>query len=365
MTLAKKAVTWYRRRKAARMSMEDKRKFAPLTSAEKEEVENLWKINLCGGARMKNYFKGFRKYKAITGRFDSRYCPNDMFEPYIARALNNPVHVLGFEHKALSDLVFSGIRMPAVVCKCINGVIYDKDMHIINQDRMFELIKGYDAVCVKKTCFSACGRGVHRLDCGNLTIESLREFLVEFGENYLIQEILRQSPKLSKLSRNSLNTFRVSTLYVNGVCSLCTIISRIGCGDSFVDNGFAGNIFVGVDENGVYSPVGYDVKYNEYRQSDTGVMFAGFKIDEIKDLVGYAKNCHMKYLPQCGFCGWDFALDENDEWVLVEVNLYAPSIDIEQIGPHQPLFGNRTGEVIEYVNAHQPSTTAIMTSIGI
>lgn len=363
--LAIKTITGYRRMMASRMQKKDKRRFTPLTSAEKEEVKKLWKINSGGGGRLKIYFTGFRKYKTVTGQFDAQYCPNDMFEPYIVRALNMPVHVLGFEHKAMLDRVFSGMHMPAVVCKCVNGVVYDKEMHIINQNQMFELVKGYDAVCVKKTYFSARGCGVRRLDCGNLTAEELREFLVEFGENYIIQEILKQSPKLSKLSKNSLNTFRISTLYINGECSVCTIISRIGRRDSFVDNGFAGNIFVGVDENGTYCPVGYDVEFNEYEQTDTGVVFSGFKIDEIKELVNYARDSHIKYLPLCGFCGWDFALDEKDEWTLVEVNLYAPGIDIEQIGPHQPLFGNRTKEVIDYVNVHRPSATAIMTSIGI
>ena len=288
-----------------------------------------------------------------------------MFEPYILRALNLPVHVLGFEHKALLDQIFAGVRMIPTICKCINGVIYDKEMNLIDLNRAFELLKDFDSVCVKKTYFSSRGTGVKRLDCRNLTIESLKQFLREFGENFLVQEVLEQYPKLAALSKGSLNTFRISTLYINGVCSVCTIISRIGRGNSFVDNGFAGNIFVGVEESGKYAPVGYDIKSNEYKQTDTGVAFSDFKLEEIKDLVEEVKKLHVKYLPHCGFCGWDFSLDKSGQWTMVEVNLYAPSVDIEQIGPHKPLFGDRTEEVIDYVNKHQPSVLAITTSLGI
>ncbi len=358
------AITYRRRSLAAKMSTADQKRFAPLTAAEEDEIKDLWKVK-SGGAILKNYFSGYRKYKAVTGTFDARYCPNDMFEPYIARALNLPVHVLGFEHKAMLDSVFSGIRQPVTVCKCINGVCYDKAMNIISQGDVFEKVKKYEAVCVKKTYFSACGRGVRRLDCSGLTKESLKDFLVEFGDNYIIQEIVKQSSKLACLSKRSLNTFRVSTLYINGKCSICTIMHRIGRGDSFVDNGFAGNIFCGVDVEGNYLPVAYDMYCNEYTQTDTGVLFNNFKLEEIKELVPYVEACHVKYLPHCGFCGWDFALDENNEWTLIEVNLYAPSVDIEQVSPHKPLFGERTKEVIDYVNTHQPPLMAITTSLAI
>lgn len=363
-TLIRNAITNRRRSSAARMTKEDQKRFAPLTAAEKNEIRSLWKVK-SGGVILKNYFSGYRKYKAVTGAFDARYCPNDMFEPYIARALNLPVHVFGFEHKAMLDAVFGGLHKPATVCKCINGVCYDKDMNIIHSDGVFELLKSHEAVCVKKTHFSACGKGVRRLDCNGLTKKALKEFLVEFGDNYLIQEVVKQSSKISRLSKQSLNTFRVSTLFINGQCSVCTIIHRIGRGDSFVDNGLAGNIFVGVDEEGNYSPVAYDTQCRQYTQTDTGVPFKDFKLEEIKNLVAFVKACHVKYLPHCGFCGWDFALDENDQWTLIEVNLYAPGIEIEQIGPHKPLFGERTKEVIDYVNAHQPSLLAITTSLAL
>lgn len=363
-TLVRNAITNRRRASAAKMSKADQKRFAPLTPAEKDEIRNLWKME-SGGVVLKNYFSGYRKYKAVTGTFDARYCPNDMFEPYIARALNLPVHVLGFEHKALLDAVFADVHKPATVCKCINGVCYDHEMNIIDLNRVFELLKSHEAVCVKKTHFSACGKGVRRLDCSGLTKERLEGFLVEFGENYLVQEVVKQSSKLARLSKRSLNTFRVSTLYINGKCSVCTIIHRIGLGDSFVDNGFAGNIFAGVDEEGNYLPEAYDIRWRKYTKTDTGIPFDGLKLEEIKELVAYVKECHVKHLPHCGFCGWDFALDENDKWTLIEVNLYAPGIDMEQIGPHQPLFGERTKEVIDYVNAHQPSLLAITTSLGI
>lgn len=361
--IIKKTLTNIRMSRAAKMSRSEKKKFSPLSQEERKLARYLW-----GGVKLKNvnlklYDKGYRIYKTLEG-FDEKYCPNTIFEPYIVRALNLPVHVLALEHKAFLDVVFNGIKQPKTVLKKINGVFFDKDKNIISLKDAFSIISTHDTVCIKPTAFSAAGNGVKKLDCKGLTISKFEEISKAYGENLIIQEIVKQSPKTAALSSSSLNTFRVSSLFINGKCSVCTIMGRIGRGDSFVDNGAKGNYMVGVDPEGQFRDKAYDWSYQTYKSTDNGIKFSEVKIEEIKDLIKKVEHYHPQYLPNCGFCGWDFALDENNEWNLIEVNLYAPGIEFEQICPGRSLFGERTKEVIDYVNTHQPSLLAITTSLG-
>lgn len=363
--ILKTVITNQRMKASGRMTAEEEKKFPSLSKSEWNEVKDIWDIRM-DGRRLKLYQKGYRLFKGLCGEenFSPLYCPNILFEPYILRSLNLPVHVLGLERKDMYDTLFPNIPKPKTVFKCIGGIFFDSQMNIISIDDALRLLHNHETVCVKPTFFSACGNGVRCLDCKNLTHEQFTEFFSSYGENYIVQEVLKQSVKTSMLSKKSLNTFRVSTLFINGKCSICTIINRIGREDSFVDNGFAGNYCVGVNEDGTYQPQAYDVKYKTYSQTDTGIRYEGFRLEEIKELVEIVKKTHTRCLPHCGFCGWDFALDTNNEWNLIEVNLYAPGIEMEQICPGKPLFGDRTREVIEYVNNHQPSLLAILTSLG-
>lgn len=345
------------------MSKSQRIMFPPLTKNEWNEVKKIWGGVKMDSSTLKIFPKGYQIYKGLEG-FDPQYCPSTIFEPYILRGLNLPVHVMGMEHKAILDMIFPGIKQPITVIKRINGTFFDKERNILDIQAAYKYVSSQDALCIKPTAFSAGGNSVKKIVGSALDFRQFEEIVLEYGENFIVQEILHQSPKMSRLSATSLNTFRVSSLFINGKCSICTIICRIGRGDSFVDNGAKGNYIVGVDFDGQFREYAYDFAYDRFSQTDTGIKFGDIKINEIAELVKLVETFHPKYIPNCGFCGWDFALDENNSWNLIEVNLYAPGIEFEQICPGKSLFGERTGEVIEYVNHHQPSLLAIMTSLG-
>ena len=200
-------------------------------------------------------------YKKLEG-FDACYCDETFFPNYILRSLNLPVHVLGFEHKAMYDQIFPELTKPKTIFKCINGVYFDMEMNVSTIENCFELSKQYASVCVKISTFSACGLGVTKLDVKKLQFCEFVGALKEFGDNFIVQEILSQSPKMATLSNTSLNTFRVSSLFINGKCSICTIMNRIGRGNSFIDNGLAGNFCIGVETDGSYRKYAYDKYYD-------------------------------------------------------------------------------------------------------
>ena len=139
---------------------------------------------------------------------------------------------------------------------------------------------------------------------------------------------------------------------------------RCGVGENVIDNGIAGNIFIGVNEDGSFEEFGYDKWMNFHYKSDTGVVFKDAKIEEIKELIAFVKDTHVHYLPQCGFVGWDVTFDENQKPLLIEVNLFSPGIYIEQLSAHKPIFGDRTEEVIDFVMKHRPNLLSSAISLG-
>lgn len=358
----KQIITLKRIKGASRISKAFNEKYPALSKTEYEEVKSIWKVKL-GDSYLPVSQKGFRLFKELEG-FDPTYCDETIFPHYLLRSLNPPVHVLGFEHKAMYDQIFPLLPKPKTIFKCVNGILYDHNMHIRSLEECFALAKFFPSVCIKITTFSACGQGVKKVEVEHLSFVDFKNTLEKFGNNYIVQEILKQSSKTSRLSKSSLNTFRISTLFINGKCTICTIINRIGRGCSFVDNGLAGNLVVGVDCEGKFRDYAYDKNYIKYTKTDTGIEFKNLQLDEVRKLVDLVIELHPKYLPQCGFCGWDFALDEQDVWNLIEINLYAPGVEMEQLCPGRTLFGNRTTEVIEWVNNHQPSMMSILTSLA-
>ena len=153
-----------------------------------------------------------------------------------------------------------------------------------------------------------------------------------------------------------MNTFRISTINVNGICSLGTILFRHGRKGQVVDNGGQGGIMCGIDESGKIIKV-FDKFLTEYNISQSGIDYTNFSFLNIDNIINVAINAHKKYLPNMGFAGWDFCLDENNIPIFIEVNLGYPGILYEQLCSASPIFGNRTKEVYEYVgnNLHNLS----------
>lgn len=322
-------------------------KLCPLTREEKELLIETW-----GDLGLKINPLFYQMFKTIEG-FNAQYLSDDLFFPLIIKTLN-PDNLVGtLEHKGLYTTLYSELHQPNMLLQRINGVYYNSMMDIVDLVDTIKSAKPDRQYIIKPTVGSGMGRGVKKVSLNSVDIKDIIHFINNYGDNIVIQEIVEQSSKTSIFNKESLNTFRVSTLNLNGKASLCTVIFRCGRDGSCVDNAGAGGLVVGVREDGQFYEYAYDNKYKRYYQSDTGVQFKGTKIEEVKDLIDLAINAHRKYLPTCGFAGWDFALDVNNKPIFIEVNLGFPGIQLEQLCPAKPIFGERTQEVIEYVYKHQ------------
>lgn len=313
-----------------------------LTKEEAKLIENRWR----GISELKILPKYYQMFKTLE-HFDADFVSDDLFMPFILRKLNNKSESVAFEHKGLYDILFKDvIKRPKTIVNNINGTFYTADMDVISKDEAIAILKNEQSFIIKPTVGSCMGRGVKIINPKNDKIEIV---FSQYKTNFITQKIVHQSTLTAIYNESSLNTFRVSTLNINGKVSLCTILFRCGQEGSSVDNGGAGGLMIGVNEDGLLREYGYNNKYKRLFETKSGVKFSAGIFPTMRKMVATIKEIHQKRLPTIGFAGWDIALDENNDPVMIEVNLDWPGIQFEQLCPGRPIFGDRTDEVINYV----------------
>lgn len=177
-------------------------------------------------------------------------------------------------------------------------------------------------------------------------------------ENLIFQETVKQSKETAKLHPDSLNTIRIMTLIIDGevkVLPWCAF--RMGIGKSKVDNASFGGIYCKIEEDGTLSNFAYDALGNRFNKHPDGGDFFNVKfafMDKVKKLV---KEAAQRF-PHFRLTGWDIAISEENEPIIIEANLTMSGMDvIETICG--PLFGEYTEKVLEevFLKKHKKKTS--------
>ena len=94
----------------------------------------------------------------------------------------------------------------------------------------------------------------------------------------------------------------------------------MGRNGSFVDNGGAGGILVGVDiKTGITNTNGRDEYGNSYiHHPDTHICLSGIQLPDFSEAMELAKSCST-LIAKVKYIGWDFAYTEQG-WIIVEGN---------------------------------------------
>lgn len=173
---------------------------------------------------------------------------------------------------------------------------------------------------VKKAVRLSKGQSVALVDATGVDDPSaLFAELLEGGRT-ILEEPIVQSDLMSKLNETSVNTVRCITLKTNeGVEVLYTFL-KVGRKGSFVDNGGAGGLLVGIDkETGKFITDARDEFANAYpSHPDHGYDFKGLKLPEWDGLMELTKSISAG-ISGISYIGWDFAHTEHG-WVVVEGN---------------------------------------------
>ena len=315
----------------------------PLSKKERNAVLSKWK-----GFDVKGIgFGGHRVYKHLFG-FDPEYVPFGFVYPSLLRVLTPVDATRVCSNKALLPIIFRSVQQPKCLGRRVNGCVQDTDFKNVTLDALGHKLKSYGKdFVIKAATDSCCGHGVVVV---RVDRTEMKEVFSKFTGDFIVQELVLQSAQTEQFNVSSLNTFRITTLFLNNRFSLMTAFLRFGNPGSVVDNIGAGGGCVGVNDDGSLMPFGVN-KYGQKIAAWNGVRFEGKCIEDFGKVVEEAKSAHA-IIPQCAIIGWDFALDKFGDPRLIEVNLDAPGLFFEQLANARPAFRDRFDEVLEYVRAH-------------
>lgn len=304
---------------------------------------------------IKNHEIGFHAYRVFKmyGGFDVNYVPESYAYPYILRSLNPTQDYQSLTHKGMIDIIFSDLPRPKTIARKIGGGNLSINNDICRHRDLLDVIAEYDKpLIIKPAKDSSCGRGVSIIQPDS-SIEDIRKSLNDYEDDYVIQEFVAQSEFTEKFNPSSLNTFRVTTLFINNRISKCYVFFKAPDKGRVVDNLSDGGLLIGVDEDGNLRDVGYNNKGIAYKEHN-GIELRGKNVPNFEGIIKLAFEAHRR-IATCGFVGWDIALDKNNSPVLIEANLWWPSFSYGQVC-NGPCFGDRTDEVIEFVRKHPAKT---------
>ncbi len=193
----------------------------------------------------------------------------------------------------------------------------------------FERFVKEHPVFVRKNAFESMGRSVEKMDFASSGL-SMREFFESIlsEDQQILEELVVQSPTLAALHPSSVNTIRcISFLTKHGV-EMPFWFMKIGQKGSFVDNGGAGGILVGIDgETGRLNTNGYDEFNTMYeKHPDTGIPFIGYQLPDWEQLRALCREISGR-IPSIRYMGWDLAHTDHG-WIVIEGNSYS-----QMIGP--------------------------------
>lgn len=313
-----------------------------LSESEKKKIDKKWSdlpVNVELG------FSAYRVFKMFCG-FNENFVPECYFYPYILRSLNPTNNYISLTHKGLLSNLFNGLPTVKSILYKFNSNITDTDYLPVENEEIGEILKSHLGEWVlKPTQDSNSGHGITFYSPAQIDV--LKNEFLQISGSWVIQESLRQSKFTAQFNPSSLNTFRIESLYINGRCSICAVVLKIGGENKRVDNGANGSTWVGVKSDGRLEDVGWYISGKMITKRN-GINFKGKIVPNFDQLCEFVKQCHYR-VPSVGFVGWDIGLDAKNHPVIVEANMWWPSVSYPQLCCKKPIFGDRTTEVIEYV----------------
>lgn len=279
-----------------------------------------------------------RLYKKEFG-FDPYYICVSYHSVLIKQRLNPYTQICSLENKALVDNYFSEIPYPQVYIRCINEILYDKEMNCLSFDEAVHFLMEKRKFVIKPALNSMQGHGVRKIDLeqvGSVSKEWFKELFSNATKNFIIQEIVTQHPDVARFNPTSLNCCRITSIYIGGKYTYAAML-KIGKSGSVVDN-WNSSYLVGISKEGILNDIGWDHSFQKVTKTDNGIRFGGLKYPCFDRVVSTMEYYHKKYLPQCGIIGWDVFIDVNNKPIVIEANLVSPGIVAEQLIMFRTVF---------------------------
>lgn len=240
-----------------------------------------------------------------------------------------------------------------LVCRIGGGVLLDKNLKPISS--IDTVLKNYEKVILKPTFGSKGGQGImvfcREGNCLKSDDVILSEtMLLNYGENFAIQEVIQQNDKLASLNPTSVNTIRVAVYrsVVDDKAHVISSIIRIGGAGMVVDNACSGGKYAGVDiKTGKIANTLRDINGKIYT-SQNGIDYTtlDFTIPGWEIIKNKCQEI-AENIPHHRLIAFDMTITNDLKPIMIEFNINAFSYWLFMY-TNQPPLGNYTEEIIEY-----------------
>lgn len=288
-------------------------------------------------------------YKRCNGIVSDKYIPASLYFYYISPYLVNMNLSMAYVDKNMYFCHFPGVRQPKTIFHNMSGRFYTAEMEEVTFDEAVELLMRKERFIIKPAIESGRGRDVKMV--AGVDRAQISGIFRDYESNFIVQEIVTQHPEMSRLNPTSLNTCRLYTYRRVGTNEyiLLGAAVRFGGKGAYRDNACTGGGFCKINDDGSVE----DAVHN-YRRFGWGSLIAEKGLEDVR-IPNYDKILEVairlhKTIPYMDLIGWDIAVDEEGEPVLIELNQY-PDCEFLQIF-NGPMFGEFTDELMERIAKH-------------
>lgn len=280
-----------------------------------------------------------------TGVYSKKYIPTSLYKVTLLYRANKHGYRDAYADKNMADILLPSVKHPEVVLKNLNGYFYINN-NPVSREEAISFCQNLDDVIIKPS-LGTHGDGARKLvvkaGVTNIDGKTIDELFDNYKSDYCIQRFIHQHEQMKALNPSSVNTIRVLT-YRSGmeILVLYTVI-RIGRQGKEIDNESAGGISTVINKNGKLGKYAYgDPGVDKVEYTDTGIRLEGYEIPSYQKVVETARRLHYN-LPFFNLIGWDVAIGEDGEPILVEWNVCT---ELSQ-SANGPAFGEYTERIIK------------------
>ena len=286
-------------------------------------------------------------YSSVNGLKDVRYIPEDLFYCNILPHYNRLDLGKAYADKTLYSLWFSNVNMPKTIVKNMSGIFYNDSFQPLSFTEAINNCSKYKRLIIKGSIESGSGRNIEIISAQSSEEmkTNIKNTLLMFKKDYVIQEIIEQHETLEKLNPSSVNTIRITTFLHNGKVTALTSHLRIGNENSIYDHY---GIVCGIHEDGRLQDFAIRYKQGQViNEHPKGYKFEDIVVPGFRKIKEITEKEHMKF-GHFKIMSWDFAINKDGEPILVEFNLRYQGLNHHQL-TIGPIFGDLTDEVLEEV----------------
>lgn len=289
-----------------------------LTEAQKKEVDDFY-ISMIG-RKVPLYCHEY--FYSRTGVFTKEYIPNNFYHCELVPRAN--VHKLqgAFGDKNMCDFFFPGENIVHSILKNMNGYYYYEGRPV-SEEEAISLCQNMENVIIKPSKESQ-GHGVQLFNVknGKTDVEGLTigQLFKRYKKNFLIQNWVKQHKGMAALNPTSVNTMRILSYRSGMEVLIIYSVVRIGRSGSVIDNQCAGGISTTITKEGKLGKVAFGgYSKDNIEKTDSGIVLDGYQLPSFDKAIEMVKRLHLK-LPFFNIVGWDVAIQEDGEPVLIEFN---------------------------------------------